>query len=77
MLGFLEKLTLTPHEIESKDVLPLKAAGLSDEAIEDAVTICAFFCIINCCADAFQFHVPDPETFARNADNLLQHGYAR
>ena len=36
MLGFLEKLTLTPAEVGPADVAPLRAAGLSDAAIEDA-----------------------------------------
>lgn len=75
MLGFLEKLTLTPDSLSVEDITPLKAAGLSDEAIEDAITICALFCIINCAADAFQFAVRSPEMFARSAVFLLEHGY--
>src|SRR5712672_3004696 len=43
MLGFLEKLTLEPAEVGPADVVPLRAAGLSDAAIEDAIHACVLF----------------------------------
>ena len=36
-LGFLEKLTLNPGEVRPTDVEPMRAAGVSDAAIEDAI----------------------------------------
>ena len=35
MLGFLEKLTLEPAAVTAGDVVPLRAQGLSDAAIEE------------------------------------------
>jgi alkylhydroperoxidase family enzyme len=37
MLGFIEKLTLNPLAVTPADVGPLREAGLSDDAIEDAI----------------------------------------
>jgi alkylhydroperoxidase family enzyme len=75
MLGFLEKLTLEPTRVTSADVAPLRAAGLRDAAIEEAVHVCAMFNIYDRVADALDFDVPGPEAFARGAAMLLRRGY--
>lgn len=46
-LGFLEKLTLTPAEVRPADIAPLRRAGVTDEAIEDAIQVCALFSVYN------------------------------
>jgi len=63
-LGFLEKLTLTPAEVRPADVAPLRAAGVSDEAIEDAIHACVLFNIYDRLADAMQWHLPGPDGYA-------------
>jgi uncharacterized peroxidase-related enzyme len=73
--GFLEKLTLTPGEVGPADVEPLRAAGLSDGAIEEAVRIAALFNLIDRVADALGFAVPGQESFSRAAGHLLRMGY--
>ena len=75
MLGFLRKLTLEPFNIDAADIVPLRAAGLSDEAIKDAIHICANFNIINRLADAFGFELPSPRGLARSTEILLTRGY--
>jgi uncharacterized peroxidase-related enzyme len=75
MLGFLKKLTLEPFNIAAPDIEPLRAAGLSNEAIEDAIHICANFNIINRLADAFGFELPSPRGLARSTEILLTRGY--
>ncbi len=75
MLGFLEKLTLRPGDVGPEDVAPLRAAGVSDQAIEDAIHVCAFFNMIDRIADSLGFDVPSPEGFAQGADSLLKRGY--
>jgi alkylhydroperoxidase family enzyme len=57
------------------DIAPLRAAGLSDAAIEDAITICALFNLIDRAADALGFELPTPEAFAHGAAGLLKRGY--
>ena len=74
-LGLLEKVTLSPVEVSSTDVQPLLAAGISEQAIEDALIICAGFNIISRIADALDVAIPSPEGFARTGEALLDHGY--
>jgi uncharacterized peroxidase-related enzyme len=75
MLDFLSRLTLEPFHITAADIVPLREAGLSDEAIEDAIHICANFNIINRLADAFGFELPSPKGLARSTEILLKRGY--
>jgi hypothetical protein len=76
MLAYLEKLTHTPDAIGPDDVTRLRAAGLSDEAITDAVHVCAMFNIYDRLADALAWEVPtDPEFWRRQGKYLLKYGY--
>jgi uncharacterized peroxidase-related enzyme len=75
MLAFLEKLTLQPDTIGSADIPPLRAAGLSDAAIEDAIHVCTLFNVYDRLADSFAFHIPDDKGFAQSANMLLKRGY--
>lgn len=75
MLGFLEKLTLTPNALTVADVDPLRSAGLSDDAIEEAIHVCVLFNIYDRVADSLGFQIPDAVSFARSADMLLTRGY--
>ena len=74
-LGFLEKLTLSPDCVDSEDVPTLRAAGLTDRAITDAIYICIGFNIINRIADALGFKLPPPERFGRGAKIVFRFGY--
>src|SRR5579863_9840816 len=47
VLPFLEKLTVSPDRVEAADLVPMRAAGVSDPAIEDAIYICMLFCTFN------------------------------
>lgn len=76
MLGFLEKLTLAPESLTAGDVAPLRRAGLSDAAIEDAIHVCALFNVYDRLADSFEFHIPDATGFEQSARRLLNRGYA-
>jgi uncharacterized peroxidase-related enzyme len=76
MLAYLEKLTLTPDAIGPDDVVPLRAAGLSDEAIADAVHVCAMFNIYDRLADALGWEVPaSPDFWPKQSRYLLKAGY--
>jgi alkylhydroperoxidase family enzyme len=74
-LAFLEKLTLRPDEVRPHDVEPLRAAGLSDQAIEDAIQVCALFNIYDRMADALGWYLPDAGGYAASAQNLMRRGY--
>lgn len=75
ILPFLEKLTLLPEEVTPDDAQALRDAGLTDEAIRDAVAVCAAFNMIDRLADAFSFDVPPPEHVRGAARLLLKAGY--
>lgn len=75
MLGFIETLTLRPEALAVADVAPLRAAGLSDAAIEDAIHVCTLFNVYDRLADAFEFAIPDQEGFEQSAARLLKRGY--
>ena len=74
-LQYLERLTLAPKDVGPEDVVKLRAAGVSDRAIEDAILICALFNMLDRIADALGFAVPSLEGFGRAAQHLLKHGY--
>jgi alkylhydroperoxidase family enzyme len=74
-LGFLEKLTLRPEEVGAADAAAVRAAGVSDEALEDAIHVCALFNAIDRIADALAFHVPPPEDAERAAPRFFARGY--
>lgn len=75
MLGFLEILTLTPEAIGPADVLPVRALGVSDQAIRDAIYVCAAFSMIVRIADAFEFKLREPAEMAKDTGFLLKIGY--
>lgn len=75
-LGLLEKLTLSPGEVGPADMEPLRAAGLSDEAIAQAIQICFLFCVINRLADSFGFKLPTAKEKNRVSRFLFNMGYA-
>lgn len=75
MLGFLEQLTLRPATLTPQDVAPLRARGLNDAAIEDAIHVAVLFNMYDRMADTLGFEVPGPESFARSAKVLLTRGY--
>lgn len=74
-LGFLEKLTLHPNDVRPADIAPLRAAGVSDEAIEDAINVCALFNIYDRMADALGWWLPAAGGYAAGARNLIARGY--
>jgi alkylhydroperoxidase family enzyme len=74
-LGFLEKLTLTPDEVGPDDIGPMRAAGVSDQAIEEAIYVAGLFNVIDRIADALGFEVAPPELGPRTAFILTKLGY--
>ena len=76
MLGFLHKLTLEPESVSADDMAPLRAAGLSERAIEEAMLVAFCFNIMDRLADAFDFENPEGERYhLRCAQFLRRLGY--
>ena len=73
ILKFIKKLTIAPSELTKEDIVPLKAEGLSKEAIEEAIHVCGTFSVINRLADAFDFKLSsNPE---KVGNFLFKNGY--
>ena len=75
-LGFLEKLTLDPGSVTRADADTVRAAGVSDEALVDAIHVCALFSMIVRMADSLGWDVPSFDEFSARADSMLASGYA-
>ena len=75
-LGFLRKLTLEPGALEEEDVDAVIAAGVSPQALRDAIDVCAGFNVIDRIADALDFAQQTPEGLAAGAHMLTTRGYA-
>ncbi len=75
MLVFLGKLAISPEEITAADVLPLRMAGISDEAIRDGIYVCGDFSTFNRLAFAFDCEVPTPAQAAVIGNILWKLGY--
>jgi alkylhydroperoxidase family enzyme len=75
-LGFIEKLTLRPGELTWEDADAVRAAGVRDEALVDAIHVAALFNMIVRIADSLGFGVPPYESFQARADSMLSSGYA-
>jgi alkylhydroperoxidase family enzyme len=75
-LHFLEKLTLRPDELAPGDADAVRAAGVSDQALRDAITVCALFSMIVRLADSLGWDVPSRERLQQRAPAMLEGGYA-
>jgi alkylhydroperoxidase family enzyme len=75
-LVFLEKLTLRPEELGPADADAVRAAGVSDQALRDATTVCSLFSMIVRLADSLGWDVPSWEALQQRAPAMLEGGYA-
>jgi uncharacterized peroxidase-related enzyme len=73
--AFLEKLTLTPEAVGTDDAAALRSAGLSDDAIDEAIYVCFCFNVMDRVADALGFRLSDAKGLKWAARILLGPGY--
>jgi alkylhydroperoxidase family enzyme len=76
-LGFLQKLTLTPAEVSPVDVDRVRATGVSDQALEDAIYVCFVFSVLSRLADAFDFDLTTDKRWRVGGRIFYQIGYNR
>jgi alkylhydroperoxidase family enzyme len=74
-LEFLEVMTLRPIELKSRNAKAVLDAGVSAEALKDAIAVCAVFNIVTRYANALDFAIPTADEFDRAAGMLLKRGY--
>jgi len=75
-LGFVEKQTLRPDELDRADAEAVYAAGVSKQALLDAARVAGLFNMIVRLADAFGWAVPDWDRLLERAPAMLEGGYA-
>lgn len=76
LFRYLRKVNLEPAAIELADVDAVRAAGWPDEAIYDAVTVCALFNFYNRWCDATGVRDMPAAAFEMSGKRIAQHGYA-
>ena len=75
MIHFLEKVTLHPEAVHEADAARVRDAGVSRQAMEDAVMVAFCFNLITRLADSFGWRIPDEQGFQASGKSLLDHGY--
>jgi alkylhydroperoxidase family enzyme len=74
-LGFLERLTLRPGDVTRSDASAVLSAGVSEEALADAIHIAALFSMIVRLADSLGWYVPPTQQLEARAPQMLESGY--
>jgi alkylhydroperoxidase family enzyme len=75
MLEFIEKMTLQPNALTREDAARVRAAGVSEEALVDAIHVAVLFSMIVRLADSLGWDVPTFDEFRDRADAMLAGGY--
>jgi uncharacterized peroxidase-related enzyme len=75
-LAFLETMTLRPTQLTAEDARAVVGAGVSVEALTEAIAVAAIFNIVTRNANALDFVMPTPDEFDGAAGMLLKRGYA-
>jgi uncharacterized peroxidase-related enzyme len=76
LLAYLEKLTLAPATTSAGDVQQLRDIGWSDEAIYDAVTVCAMFNFYNRWVEGSGVQDMPQEGYEASGERIARQGYA-
>ena len=77
LFKFVEKVNRQSNQIWLEDVQEARLAGWSDEALYDAITVCALFNFYNRWIDATGVHGMSPEAHREGGKRTALHGYAR
>ena len=77
LFRFVHKVNSDSVSIQQADIETLHRAGLSDEAIYYAITVCALFNFYNRWIDASGVHPMSDETHLANAKPFAANGYTR
>lgn len=76
LFAFLEKVNRDAAAIAATDAEAVRQAGWSDEAIYDAITVCALFNFYNRWVDAAGVYDMSPEAYKAAGKRLATKGYS-
>ena len=77
LFAFIEKMNDQSNSIRADDIDRLKDAGWSEEAIYDAITVCALFRFYNAWIDATGVHDLPAAAYGMSGKRLATEGYVR
>lgn len=76
LFAFIEKMNRESNRLTPEDVQRVKDAGWSEEAIYDAITVCALFNFYNKWIDATGVSDMPAMAYAMSGERLATAGYA-
>jgi len=77
LLAFVEKVNHDSNRIRQTDVDAVKRSGWTDQAIYDAVTVCALFNFYNRWIDATGVHDMPAAAYELSGKRIKEFGYYR
>jgi alkylhydroperoxidase family enzyme len=77
LFAFIDKMNAQSNRIRRDDIEELKRAGWSEDAIYDAITVCALFRFYNAWIDATGVHDMPAAAYALSGRRLAEQGYSR
>ena len=77
LFAFIEKMNVQSNLVRRDDVERVQASGWSDEAIYDAITVCALFKFYNAWVDATGVHDLPAAAYEMSGRRMAAQGYAR
>jgi alkylhydroperoxidase family enzyme len=75
LFAFIEKVNRESSRLTKEDVEEVKAAGWSEEALYDAITVCALFNFYNIWTDATGVGDMPAAAYAASGERLATFGY--
>ena len=75
LFAFVEKVNRASNQIGPSDIQAALAAGWTEEALYDAITVCALFNFYNKWIDATGVHDMPPELYEMSGQRLASRGY--
>ena len=75
LFAFVEKMNRESSRLRKEDLEEVKAAGWSEEALYDAITVCALFNFYNKWIDAAGVGDMTPTAYAASGEWLAAFGY--
>ena len=75
LFAFIEKVNRDSSRVREEDVAEVKAAGWSEEALYDAITVCALFNFYNIWTDATGVGDMPSAAYAASGERLATFGY--
>src|SRR6266545_4042921 len=77
LFAFIEKMNRQSNSVRRDDIDRLKAAGWSEDAIYDAITVCALFKFYNAWIDATGVHDLPAAAYELSGKRMAEQGYIR